>query len=247
MNPPLDAISLENIHAGYHNNTALDSVTTSFKMNSLTAIIGPNGSGKSTLLKVIMGHLPPFQGQIRFPAFSALKEPRTACAYLPQRCDLDHNFPVSVRDVVTMGLWRKIGPFQGITDQLKQQINKALLQVNIEGLENRLVSELSGGQFQRALFARLILEDADIILLDEPFSGIDEKTTHELMQLILGWHKQGKTILAVNHDIELVRQYFPETLFLMKTVVSSGHTKEVLDNLGVALKNKQESALEVLS
>src|SRR5262245_3060555 len=149
-------------------------------------------------------------------------------AYLPQQIDIDRSFPISVFDCVAMGLWRKIGAWRGLDAEREADVRRALGTVGLQDLGHRPVGALSGGQFQRVLFARLLLQDAALILLDEPFRAVDSKTVADLIALILRWHKEGRTVLAALHDLEQVRSHFPETLLLAREVVAWGETAKVL-------------------
>jgi zinc/manganese transport system ATP-binding protein len=199
----------------------------------LLAIVGPNGAGKSTLLKGIMGELKPLSGSLKR---DGLKKSDTA--YLPQQIEIDRSFPISVFDCVAMGLWRKIGAWRGVDASRNEEIARALATVGLQDLGDRAVGALSGGQFQRVLFARLLLQDAALILLDEPFRAVDTKTVADLVALILRWHSEGRTVLAALHDLEQVRAYFPTTLLLAREVVAWGETRHVLTPANLA-KSRQ--------
>ena len=190
---------------------------------SLTAVVGPNGAGKSTLLKGVIGALPPLSGKITLGNIN-----RTDISYLPQQSEVDRLFPISVRELVAMGLWREIGAFSGVNRSHRARIKDALAAVGLEGFENRAIGTLSGGQLQRALFARLLMQDSPLVLLDEPFTAIDAGTTIDLIDVIKRWHGEGRTILAVLHDIEAVRAHFPDTLLLARELVAHGPTEKVL-------------------
>jgi len=190
---------------------------------ALVAVVGPNGAGKSTLLKGLAGELRPIGGRI---VLSDL--PPGGLAYLAQRGEIDHSFPLSVFDMVAMGLWREIGAFGALRAEHRRRVREALAAVGLSGFETRPIGSLSGGQLQRARFARLMLQDAPLILLDEPFAAIDSRTVDDLVRLILGWHAEGRTILTVVHDLEQVRRHFPTALLLSREPVAFGPTAEVL-------------------
>lgn len=187
------------------------------------AIIGPNGSGKSTFLKAMMGLATIKSGRMNISG-----KDRRKMAYLPQLSELDRHFPINVHDTVAMGLLKKIGPFQKYTDDDEDKIMTALQKVGMEDFADNTILALSGGQFQRVLFARAMLQNPDIFLLDEPFTGVDTATTKILMDVILEWHNQGKTVLAVIHDYPLVKKYFPESILLARKLIASGPTLEVV-------------------
>jgi zinc/manganese transport system ATP-binding protein len=221
QNSPAVAIRLENLTLGYERHPAVHHLSADIPAGALVAVIGPNGAGKSTLLKGVAGELRPLDGHIHLSG-------RAAFAYMPQRSELDASFPVTVFDMVAMGLWRELGAFGGLSRAQRQRVGGALDAVGLAGFEARAVGSLSGGQLQRARFARLILQDAPLILLDEPFAAIDTRTVDDLVRLILGWHGEGRTILTVAHDFGLVRRHFPASLLLARELVAYGPTREVL-------------------
>lgn len=203
--------------------TALEDCRLSLPRNSLSAIIGPNGAGKSTLLKIIGGLIKATSGEVRYNDLSS-----SQIAYLPQAACIDRTFPLRVEDVVAMGLWSRAGGFKRILHQDHEKIQDALKKVGLEGFERRSLTALSGGQLQRLFFARAITQDAQLILLDEPFSGIDQPTIQDLMSLVTDWISQGKTVVVVLHDIPLVRQYFPSTILIARKLIAYGPTADVL-------------------
>jgi zinc/manganese transport system ATP-binding protein len=200
---------------------------------ALLAVVGPNGAGKSTLFRGLAGILKPLSGSIDLGGLDVRD-----IAYLPQSADIDRSFPISVFDFVGTGLWRSIGFFGGIGKPARERITQALAAVGLNGFESRAIGTLSGGQMQRLLFARVLLQDARLIVLDEPFNAIDTKTSADLLALVKRWHGEGRTVLAALHDMELVRDHFPETLLLARGPVAWGATSEVLtaENLMVALR-----------
>jgi zinc/manganese transport system ATP-binding protein len=149
-------------------------------------------------------------------------------AYLPQIADIDRSFPISVYDMVAMGLWRDAGLFGGIGKREREKVRAAMSAVGLSGFEERPIGTLSGGQMQRALFARLLLQDARVIVLDEPFNAIDAKTASDLCELVMRWHAEKRTVIAALHDLDLVKSMFPEALLLAREPVAWGATKDVL-------------------
>ena len=218
------ALSFHNLTLGYDRHPAVHHITGKIKRGELLAIVGSNGAGKSTLLKAIAGELKPLSGRLDLHGGRRRRD----IAYLPQVVDIDRSFPISVFDCVAMGLWNEIGAFGGVGAKVQARVFDALAKVNLIGLADRPVGSLSGGQFQRVLFARLLLQDAKIILLDEPFRAVDIKTVVHLIGLIEQWHREGRTVLAVLHDIDLVRAHFPCTLLLAREVLAWGDTPSVL-------------------
>jgi zinc/manganese transport system ATP-binding protein len=217
------AVAFEDYSLGYERNPAVMRLRTEIIEGSLTAVVGPNGAGKSTLLKGVVGSLPPLSGQMSFGAIQCKD-----ISYLPQQSEVDRSFPISVRELVAMGLWREVGPFGVIGRSYNARITEALVAVGLDGFQKRAIGSLSGGQFQRALFARVLLQNSPLVLLDEPFSAIDAGTTADLIDVVKRWHGEGRTIMAVLHDIEAVRAHFPETLLLARELVAHGPTDEVL-------------------
>jgi zinc/manganese transport system ATP-binding protein len=217
------AVRLQNLTLGYDRHPAVHHVEGMIASGSLTAVVGPNGAGKSTLLKGIAGAMKPLAGRIELGPLSARD-----IAYLPQIADIDRSFPISVYDLVAMGLWRRSGLFGGIGRADRGKIEHALAAVGLVGFESRAIGTLSGGQMQRALFARLMLQDAAVILLDEPFAAIDANTSSDLLDLIARWHGEKRTVVAVLHDLETVRRHFPETLLLARETVAWGPTQDAL-------------------
>ena len=222
------AIRFDDVTLGYGRHPAVHHLRGEIGAGALTAVVGSNGAGKSTLLKGVVGALKPFSGRIELSG-----GPRTRIAYLPQIAEIDRSFPLCVYDLVSMGLWGRTGLFGGIGSRDRARLEEAIAAVGLTGFERRPISTLSGGQMQRALFARLLLQDASVILLDEPFTAIDAKTTADLLDLVRRWHAEERTVIAVLHDLDLVKRVFPETLLIAREPVAWGRTAEVLapDNL----------------
>lgn len=215
-------LTFQDVTLGYERHPAIHHLSGSLHVGSLTAIIGPNGAGKSTLLKGIAGLIRPFTGKIITEQLQ-----RKDIAYLSQQTEIDRNFPISVFDMIQMGQWHQIGAFRGTNSKLIERVLEVLNIVGLNGFEKRLIGSLSTGQFQRVLFARLLLQDARLVLLDEPFSVIDSRTTIDLLNIINLWHKEGRTVVTVLHDFEQVRKHFPETLLLARELVAWGPTADV--------------------
>ncbi|WFP61289.1 MULTISPECIES: zinc ABC transporter ATP-binding protein AztA [unclassified Mesorhizobium] len=214
-------LTFSDLTLGYNSHPAIHHLNGIVRKGSLTAVVGANGSGKSTLMKGIVGVLKPMEGKVA-------RAPGMRTAYLPQQSELDRSFPARVVDLVSLGLWPKRGMLGRYTKEDRESVSKALMAVGLGGFEKRPIDTLSGGQLQRTLFARVLLQDADLILLDEPFNAVDHKTVGDLIQLIKRWHGEERTIMVVVHDLELVRQNFPETLLLARQPVAWGDTKETL-------------------
>ncbi len=217
------ALAFQNLTLGYDRHPAVHHLSGEIGEGALLAIVGPNGAGKSTLLKGIVGVLHPLGGKISRNGVKAQD-----IAYLPQIAEIDRSFPISVFDLVAMGLWKRAGLLGGIGGAEQKKISSAIEAVGLRGFESRPIGTLSGGQMQRALFARLLLQDARVILLDEPFASLDSKTVSDLLELVHRWHGEKRTVVAVLHDFDLVRQHFPESLLLAREPVAWGKTAETL-------------------
>jgi zinc/manganese transport system ATP-binding protein len=216
-------LQFSDVTLGYDRHPAVHHLSGEVANGALLAVIGPNGAGKSTLFRGIAGILKPLAG-----AISRCGLDSRDIAYLPQTADIDRSFPITVFDFVGTGLWHATGLFGGIGATERARIDRALAAVGLTGFENRIIGTLSGGQMQRLLFARVVLQDARLIVLDEPFNAIDARTAADLLMLVKHWHAEGRTVLAALHDIELVAAHFPETLLLAREVVAWGATAEVL-------------------
>lgn len=221
--PSPGSVLLDNVTLCHRDRPAVHHLSGRFEPGSMTAIVGPNGAGKSTLLAGLMGRIAPSTGHITLPAGAS-----GHIAYLPQQADIDRGFPVSVADVVMLGHWRRLGAWRAGAAAQRAQALDALAAVGLAGMQRRAIGELSAGQFQRVLFARLLLQDAPVILLDEPFNAVDERTTADLLALLHRWHREGRTVVAVLHDLAMVRAHFPRTLLLAREPIAWGATAEVL-------------------
>ncbi|NYT62621.1 ABC transporter ATP-binding protein [Alcaligenaceae bacterium] len=224
-------IELDQLSLGWRDRVAVRDVSGVFSRGSLTAIVGPNGAGKSTLIKGIMGLVSPLRGNIRLAGDS-----RNEMACLPQLGELDRSFPISTYDLVAMGAWRRVGAWKRFDAAERERVQAALDTVGLADFGPRIIGTLSGGQLQRALFARLLLHDAHTLLLDEPFAAVDKHTTDDLMALLQDWHHEGRTVIAVLHDLDMVRACFPQTLLMAGQAVAWGPTTDVLtpENLHLA-------------
>ncbi|HEY0331783.1 MAG TPA: ABC transporter ATP-binding protein [Rhodopseudomonas sp.] len=224
-------LSFRNVTLGYDRHPAVHHLDGEVAPGALLAVVGPNGAGKSTLFRGIVGILKPLTGAIERGGLGVRD-----IAYLPQIADIDRSFPISVFDFVGTGLWRRTGMFGGLGRRERDAIIQALAAVGLSGFENRTIGTLSGGQMQRILFARVLLQDASVIVLDEPFNAIDAKTAADLVGLVRRWHDEQRTVLAALHDMDLVQAHFPETLLLARRAVAWGDTAQVLtaDNLNKA-------------
>jgi zinc/manganese transport system ATP-binding protein len=221
-------LRFHNLTLGYERHPAVHHLDGAVESGAMVAVVGPNGAGKSTLFKGIVGVLKPLAGSIEREGLEARD-----IAYLPQAAEIDRSFPIGLYDMVAMGLWHTKGVFAGIGAKDHRAIEAAIAAVGLTGFEQRAIGTLSGGQMQRMLFARLLLQEARAIVLDEPFTAIDAKTSADLVALVQRWHREGRTILVASHDLDLVKATFPQTLLLAREPVAWGPTGEVLtaDNL----------------
>lgn len=224
-------IELRNITVSYERRPAVHHVSGRFCAGIATAVVGPNGAGKSSLLKAIAGVLAIESGAISFSPSLAKQ-----CAYLPQRAEIDLSMPMTVFELVATGLWRTLGAFKGVKQGAEERVYAALEMVGMQEFATRSLGALSMGQLQRVLFARIVVQDAPVILLDEPFNAVDANTTSVLLELVRVWQTQGRTVIAVLHDYAQVHAYFQEVLLLAHEVVAWGAPQEVLteDNLQCA-------------
>lgn len=220
-------ITFTDLTLGYNSHPIVHHLTGGIACGELLAVIGPNGSGKSTLIKCIAGMLRPMGGTCH-------RASGTRIAYLPQLAEIDRSFPARVADLVSLGLWPGRGLLGRHRVQDRQAVGDAIRAVGLDGFERRAIDRLSGGQFQRALFARVLVQQADLILLDEPFNAIDSKTVRDLIGLIEGWHTEGRTVITVAHDLDLVRAYFPRTLLLAREPIAWGPTGQVATSANMA-------------
>jgi len=225
------ALTFADLTLGYDRHPAVHHLNGTVERGDLLAVIGPNGAGKSTLLKGVMGELRPLSGTIDLHGLA-----RRDIAYLPQQSGLDLSFPLTVFDLVAMGLWRSLGGLGAIDSAGRRQVGNALARVGLEGFGDRVIGTLSRGQFQRALFARVLLQEASVILLDEPFTAVDQKTQNDLTAIVSGWRDEGRTVISVMHDLDHVRTIFPKTLLLARDPIAWGATLDVVcnDNLRAA-------------
>jgi len=201
-------ITLNQLRAGYQGRAVTPLLQGEFQRGSLTALIGANGSGKSTLLKTMAGLLPPVSGSV------TIAQAPASLAWLPQQAEIEKSFPITVFDLVAMGCWQQCGWFGSVNQQLRQNVMAALSKVGMLDFATALPGTLSGGELQRVLFARLLIQNAGLLLLDEPFAAIDSQTSELLMKLLQERHQAGCTVIVVLHDMATVDKFFPQKLRL---------------------------------
>lgn len=214
------ALSIRDLGVAYGGKRALDGLSARFPAGSMSAIIGPNGAGKSSLMKAVLG-LVPHQGEVRFFGES-LAAMRSRIAYVPQRASVDWDFPARVRDVVAMGLYRELGLLGRITRQQKARIADAMARVGLSDLATRQIGQLSGGQQQRAFLARALAQDAELLLLDEPLTGVDAQTEAAIIALLKAEVQSGRTVIAVHHNLATVPGYFDRVLMVNGRAIAEG-------------------------
>lgn len=192
---------------------------------TITGIIGPNGAGKSTLLKAILG-LIQSSGEILIDGEPA-KKVLQKIAYVEQKSQIDFTFPITIRECVALGRTVKKKPLQRLTKEDWEKVDEAIEEVGLTDLASRQIGALSGGQFQRVLLARCMVQEAQYIFLDEPFVGIDMLSEKVIMTILRKWKEEGKTILMVNHDLSKVKEYFDQVILVKHAIVASGKTEDV--------------------
>ena len=215
------SIRLDNLTLAYERHPAVHHLTATIAEGEWLAVVGPNGAGKSTLLNAMAGLTSIHEGRIE-----GLRP--DAVAYLPQQTQLDRSFPITVFELVATGLWPRLGFSKALSALQHRQCEDAIAAVGLQGFENRMIDTLSGGQLQRSLFARVLLQDQSVILLDEPFNAIDAKTLADLTQVIGQWHRARRTVIMVTHDLDYVQQHCPQTLLMARECIGHGLTKDVL-------------------
>jgi len=228
-------ISVNNISVVYKNgHNAIKDISFDISLGSITALVGINGSGKSTLFKAIMGFVPCYQGDVSImgkPVKSALKN--NLIAYVPQSEDIDWNFPVLVKDVVMMGRFGHMNIFRMPKDRDIQAVDKALARVNMTDFKHRQIGELSGGQRKRVFLARSLAQNSSVILLDEPFTGVDVTTEEQIIRLLKELASEGKVILISTHNLGSVPEFCDSAVLINQTLLACGRIKDVFtaDNL----------------
>ena len=234
-------ISIEGLTVEFGGFTLLDNLSFVVNKKDRIALVGKNGAGKSTLLKAIMGLQNIDTGKVSLEGLQ-----RKDIAYLPQQSDIDRSQPMTVFELAAMGLWYEIGFFGRVNAQQHQRVMAALERVGVQDLADRQIAHLSNGQFQRVLFARMLAQNANFLLLDEPFNAVDARTTYALLDVLKQCHEEGQAIIAVLHDYEQVRTYFPHTILIAREKVAAGATHTVLTDANLsqanALMQRQESA-----
>jgi manganese/zinc/iron transport system ATP- binding protein len=219
-------LRIRDLTVAYHRKPVLWDINAEVPAGQLTGIIGPNGAGKSTLIKACLDLVPRVSGEIRVFG-EPVSQARARVAYVPQRESVDCDFPVTAIDVVTMGLYRRIGWIRPVNRQHRAIAHQALERVGMQDYARRQISQLSGGQQQRLFLARALVQNADLYFMDEPFAGVDAATERAIVALLQQLRADGKTVLVVHHDLQTVRAYYDRVLLLNLRVVAHGTTDDV--------------------
>jgi zinc/manganese transport system ATP-binding protein len=216
-----DGVLLRDVTVRYGRRVALEAVSGQFAPGSLTAVVGSNGAGKSTLLGAIAG-------VVRLAGGTVSGSTRQRMAYLPQVVAIDRDYPLTVAELIMIGGWREFGAFGSPGKAVRARAVSAAERVGLAERLGHHVGEMSVGELQRALFARVILQDPALILLDEPFAAVDTPTLSVLLDEVRRWHEEGRTVIAVLHDLDVVRAFFPATLVLARRCLAWGATAAAL-------------------
>jgi len=220
------AVEVHDLTIAYHRRPVLWDVDVSIPSGRLVAIVGPNGAGKSTLLKAVLGLVPMASGYVRI-FDRELKDARSLVAYVPQRESVDWDFPVNALDVVTMGRYGRLGWLRRPGREDRDAAMAALEKVGMGAFASRQISQLSGGQQQRVFIARALVQEAPLSMMDEPFAGVDAATEQAIVELLRSLRDQGRTVVAVHHDLQTVPDYFDHVVMLNMRLVAAGPVGEV--------------------
>jgi manganese/iron transport system ATP-binding protein len=228
-------LEVRHLAVEYQGFRALEEVSFDISAGQLVGIVGPNGAGKSTMLKAMLGLIPSTSGIVRYQT-RPLEQQRQKVAYIPQRCQIDWDYPITVWNVVMMGRTRQLGWFRRPSPRTKAIVREALERVNLLDLARRRIGELSGGQQQRVFLARALVQQADLLLFDEPFTGIDKKTEAIILGIFDQLRQQGKILLVGNHDWGDAIHHLDRLLLLNQRLIADGTPQQVMtsDNLQLA-------------
>ena len=216
-------LQIRDLALGYPGLTLFRQLSIDIDAGTTLAVLGANGSGKSTFVKVLLGVIPPLSGQLTWP-----KGRPHEIGYLAQMTEFDRRFPIRVRDLVSMGAWRGFGLWSGLDRARRDRVAAALDEAGVLSLADRPLHTLSGGQLQRALFARVMLQDAPLILLDEPFVAVDQSTEEHLLSIIERWRREGRAVVLVIHDLSSVLDHCSLVLLLGGGEATHGAVESVL-------------------
>jgi len=230
-------ITVDALSVTYSNaRLALFNASCTVQPSTITGLVGPNGGGKSTLFKAIMGFLQPQQGRIHIGGYSvSVAQKRQLMAYVPQAEEVDWNFPVSVYDVVMMGRYGYMNLLRMPSARDRRRVMESLERVGLSNLRNRQIGELSGGQKKRAFLARALAQEGKVILLDEPFTGVDVKTEKQIIDLLLQLRQEGHTILVSTHDLASISTFCDRIILLNRTILAEGPTEDTFTEENLAM------------
>lgn len=234
--PPLN-INFAHLSVAYSNGKlALYNASSTVKQGAITALVGPNGGGKSTLFKAIMGFVKPTEGEVRIGEFSVNQAQKSQLmAYVPQSDEVDWHFPVSVFDVVMMGRYGYMNFLRIPSPKDRRLVMESLERVNLVDFRHRQIGELSGGQKKRAFLARALAQEGKVILLDEPFTGVDVKTEKTIIDLLIQLKSEGHTILISTHDLASIATFCDRTILLNRTVLAAGKIEDTFTEENLAM------------
>jgi ABC-type Mn2+/Zn2+ transport system ATPase subunit len=226
----MNAVEVRNLHVRYDRVEALTGLSFDLPEGTSLGIVGPNGSGKSTLLKTVAGLVLPSAGTVLVEGMAPRRLPPGTIGYVPQIEDVDWKFPVSVRDVVTMGRYPRVGPFQRFSEADHQAVARAIDALHLSAIADRHISELSGGQQQRVFVARAIAQEPRLLLLDEPTTGVDAETEDALLDLVRGLVAGGLPVLMTTHDLDRAAEWFDRLIVVDRRILADGVPDEVLES-----------------
>lgn len=219
-------IEIQNCTVSYHRKPAIRSINLRLHDSGIIGIIGPNGAGKSTLLKAILGLVPIEHGSVKVFG-EPVDKVRQQISYVPQKEIIDWDFPVTVYDVVMMGRYAHLGVIERPGAKDREIVDAAIDKVSMHEYKNQQIGNLSGGQQQRVFLARALAQESDILLLDEPFVGVDAATEHAIIDLMHTLNDEGKMVIVVNHDLGKVQEYFQYLIMINQWLIAYGPTREV--------------------
>ncbi|PZU99306.1 MAG: manganese transporter [Pseudanabaena sp.] len=239
-------IDIENVTVAYHGKVALHNASLQLKSGTICGLVGMNGAGKSTLFKAVMGFVKPLSGRVLINGLPIRRvQKESLVAYVPQSEEVDWNFPVSVYDVVMMGRYGYMNFLRIPSDRDRQFVRESLERVEMWEMRDRQIGELSGGQKKRAFFARALAQQGKVLLLDEPFAGVDIKTEKMMIHLLMELRDAGYTVLISTHDLTSITTFCDQVVLINRTILAYGETSEVFteENLARTFDVKDEKAI----